>query len=53
MSSNRDVLILKANGFTCYEAYINYTSGFEASDRLHYSSDGLIYPDKIGGGKCK
>jgi hypothetical protein len=40
---NKEGLLPKADYRVWYEADINYTSGFRGSDRLLYSSDGLIY----------
>lgn len=40
---NKEGLLPKIDGRVWYEADINYTSGFRGSNRLLYSSDGLIY----------
>lgn len=41
--TNREGSLPTASGRTWREADINYTSGFRNSDRILYSSDGLIY----------
>lgn len=40
---NKEGLLPKADGRVWYEADINFTSGYRGSDRLLYSSDGLLY----------
>ncbi|WP_445671257.1 ribonuclease domain-containing protein [Paenibacillus sp. FSL K6-2862] len=40
---NREGLLPKKKGRTWYEADINYSGGTRGSDRILYSSDGLIY----------
>ncbi|WP_110822670.1 ribonuclease domain-containing protein [Paenibacillus illinoisensis] len=40
---NREGLLPKKKGRTWYEADINYSAGTRGSDRILYSSDGLIY----------
>lgn len=40
---NKEGLLPDASGRTWYEADLNYSAGYRGSERLLYSSDGLIY----------